>query len=115
MMKILADENIDFRLIKLLRENHIDVLSVAEIKFGITDIEVINLANEHNCLLITEDKDFGELSFRLQLIHKGILLLRVNSMASNVRNLYILENILQFYNEMINKFSVLNEKMLRIK
>ena len=74
-MKLVADESVDFGIIKLLRENKIEVLSIAHQKKGISDIEVLNIANENKCLLITEDKDFGELTHRLKLKHYGILLI----------------------------------------
>jgi predicted nuclease of predicted toxin-antitoxin system len=40
------------------------VLYVAEQEPGITDDDVLNLANQGNSLLLTADKDFGELIFR---------------------------------------------------
>ncbi len=43
---------------------------------GIKDVDVLAIAVESNAFLLTEDKDFGELVFRLHLSHKGILLIR---------------------------------------
>lgn len=42
-----------------------------------SDAEVLAIAFKRNALLITEDKDFGELVFRFQKPHKGILLIRI--------------------------------------
>ncbi len=55
--KIVADENIDFRLIKQLIENDFDVFSIAENQFGIKDINALAIANERHSFLITEDTD----------------------------------------------------------
>ncbi len=38
---------------------------------------VSDIATEKDAILITEDKDFGKLVFRLQLPHKGVLLICV--------------------------------------
>ena len=46
-MKFLADESVDFPIVKLLRENNFEVDYIAEIKPGITDKQVINLANQN--------------------------------------------------------------------
>jgi predicted nuclease of predicted toxin-antitoxin system len=48
-----------------LRNDGHDVLYVAEMSPGIDDEEVLGAANEHDALLPTADKDFGELVFRL--------------------------------------------------
>lgn len=65
MKRFLADESVDFRIIKSLRGKY-DVQAVIEIHAGITDEEVLQLANHMEALLLTEDKDFGELTFRLK-------------------------------------------------
>jgi predicted nuclease of predicted toxin-antitoxin system len=65
-MNIVADESVDFGIISLLRQKGIEVLSIAEKNFGIKDEEVLTIAVKNQSLLITEDKDFGELTYRLK-------------------------------------------------
>lgn len=62
---IVADESVDFRIVEVVRENSISVLSIAESNPSISDAEVLAIAVEQNALLLTEDKDFGELVYRL--------------------------------------------------
>jgi len=57
---ILADENIHGFIIKTLREAGFEVISVIESASRIKDEKVIQLALQHDYLLLTEDKDFGE-------------------------------------------------------
>jgi predicted nuclease of predicted toxin-antitoxin system len=64
-------------------------------------------------LLITEDKDFEELVFRLQLPHNGILLIRIEE--ADYKILSVTAAIHKHYKKMINKFSVINNTKLRIK
>jgi len=61
-MTIVADDNNDFELIKQLRQKNLNVLSIQEENSGINDINVLDFAFQCNALLITEDKDFGELA-----------------------------------------------------
>lgn len=73
----------------------------------------MSIACEKNALLITEDKDFGELVFRLQMPHKGILLIRIEE--KNYKINIVATTIKQHYNKLVNKFSVISNKKLRIK
>lgn len=76
-MKLLADENIAAPLVRALREAGHDVAYVAELAPGITDDAVLSVARQQSRLLLTEDKDFGELVFRLKRHLPGVILLRL--------------------------------------
>lgn len=60
-MKFLADESCDFSVVRALRDAGHDVLAVAEISPASEDSKVIKLALEEKRVLLTEDKDFGQL------------------------------------------------------
>src|SRR5688572_18408248 len=75
-MKIMADENIDPALIAWLRARGTDVLSIRESARGLADEQVLELAQLNSRILLTEDKDFGELVFRKGLASSGIIMLR---------------------------------------
>lgn len=76
MTKLLADENIPNKTVNTLKRKGIDIISVTEFSLGLTDREVLNLANRKERILITFDKDFGKLIFRDKLKAKGLILLR---------------------------------------
>jgi len=71
-----ADECVDAALVSQLRGGGHDLLYVAEIASGATDAEVLRRARNDSRLLLTEDKDFGELLFRLKLAVPGLVLLK---------------------------------------
>ena len=75
----------------------------------------MKIANEQESVLLTEDKDFGELTHRLNLEHKGILLIRLTDIPRNERISLITEIVKKHHHELINNFSVLNNNGLRIK
>ena len=79
-MSVVADESVDSGIISELRQQGLKVLSVADDCPGISDIKVLEIAFNSNSLLITEDKDFGELAFRLKFEHKGIVLIRLSDL-----------------------------------
>jgi len=93
-MKFLADECCDAGLVDALRAAGHDVLYAVESLRGVTDGELLTRAFSESCILLTEDKDFGELVYRLRRPAHGIVLLRfdVADRASKVPRLrYLLE------------------------
>jgi predicted nuclease of predicted toxin-antitoxin system len=114
-MTLLADESLDFGIISELRQKGIVVVSVLEDFSGSKDTEVLKIARDNQYLLITEDKDFGELTFRLKLVHCGIMLIRLNDMPRNERIQLTTEIIEKYYDKMKYNFSVLTTNGLRIK
>ena len=65
-MRCLIDECCDAGIVSLLRKDGHDVLYVLEANPGISDDEILMEAFSQNRILLTEDKDFGELVFRPQ-------------------------------------------------
>ena len=61
-----------------LRDDGHDVTHVLEKIAGATDDEVLLAAYDEGRILLTEDKDFGELVYRLKKPSRGIILLRAS-------------------------------------
>ena len=114
-LNFLADENVDFRIIRQLREFQISVLSVMESQPGISDEKVIKLARKNNAILLTEDSDFGELVFSHKYKNVGIVFIRyVNEdLPQIVRNL--IKVISQYDQSLYNKFVVITPSKIRIR
>lgn len=62
-MRFLADESCDAAIVRALRNAGHDVDAVADIARGATDETVLALATTGGRVLLTEDKDFGQLVF----------------------------------------------------
>lgn len=75
-MRFLADECCSATLVEALREDGHDVLFMIEHDPGASDARVLQRAFDENRLLLTEDKDFGELVYRLRRPARGVVLLR---------------------------------------
>src|SRR6202021_1225355 len=76
-LKIVADESVDRQIVDRLRMDGHDVMSIAELDPGIDDETVLGHSLRTNAILMTADKDFGELVFRQRLVHSGVLLIRL--------------------------------------
>jgi predicted nuclease of predicted toxin-antitoxin system len=75
-MRFLADESCDFAMVRALRTAGHDVLAVADISPRAPDTNVIDLAVKENRILLTEDKDFGQLVYSSGTPSAGVVLLR---------------------------------------
>lgn len=88
-MRFLADESCDSSVIRALRNEGHDVLSVAESRPGADDELVIEQARTESRVLLTEDKDFGRLFYAAARQMMGVVLRRYpfgarQRLASNV-------------------------------
>jgi predicted nuclease of predicted toxin-antitoxin system len=77
-MRFLVDECTGPAVAQWLREQNHDVFSVFEQGRGMDDDEVIQKAFVENRILITNDKDFGEKTYRERRPHRGVVLLRLS-------------------------------------
>jgi predicted nuclease of predicted toxin-antitoxin system len=81
-VNFLADESVDGSIVAALRVEGHNVLYIAEMRPGIDDDEVLELANSTNSILLTEDKDFGLLVYRLRRVTRGVILVRLAGLAT---------------------------------
>jgi predicted nuclease of predicted toxin-antitoxin system len=114
-MKFLADENMDVAIVDRLRQDGHQVWYVAEMESGIPDDEVLALANREGAILITADKDFGELVFRLRYLTTGIILIRLAGLSTSAKCDIIAITILEHELELFSAFAVLAPTSIRIR
>ena len=112
--KILADENIDCRIIKKLRSQNFHVISISEDYKGIPDREVLKIAHRENALLLTEDSDFGEWVF----VHKeklGVIFLRYQPSELIAIIDALTKTLVKYGGYLADKFVVITLKKIRIR
>jgi predicted nuclease of predicted toxin-antitoxin system len=81
-MRFLADENVSRLVVERLRAAGFDVSSVRETTPGAPDKDILDAADSDDRVLITEDRDFGELVVRQRLKVRGIILLELDRLPS---------------------------------
>jgi predicted nuclease of predicted toxin-antitoxin system len=110
----IADENIPIQLIKKLRELNIETFSVFEDARGVSDKEIIKLAQNPPRIILTEDKDFGDLVFAYNQEKVSVILLRYHYSDYEI----IQNNLTHFLqNNFVEQhsFVVISTKNIRIK
>jgi predicted nuclease of predicted toxin-antitoxin system len=114
-MRFLADECCDAALVGALRAQGHDVLYAIEVLRGATDELLLARAFSERRVLLTEDKDFGELVYRLHRPAYGIVLLRfdIGDRESKIPRLgYLLDHEAE---RLPHAFVVLEPNKVRIR
>ena len=114
-MNIVADECCDALLVGALRNAGHDVLYIKEFAPGSEDITVLQLSVEQDRILLSEDKDFGELVVRLRLRAYGVVLLRVHSTDSTVKFERLRELFQNHSHRLAGSFVVVDEAKTRFR
>ncbi|MCK4762239.1 MAG: DUF5615 family PIN-like protein [Candidatus Aminicenantes bacterium] len=114
-LKLLADENIDHRIVKELRDESFDVISIRERYGGISDQKVLRLSVKFHSILITEDRDFGEWIFAYQEKAVGVIYLRYNNEELE-EIIHALKHVLaEKRHSLYGKFVVITPKKIRLR
>ena len=114
-MRWLADECISARLVKLLRDAGHDVAYAAEMAAGATDSDLIAMARRDNRLLLTDDKDFGELVVRRRWAVPGLVLMRVASEQPQLRWQRLQAALARFGDGFNGRYVVIEDARFRVR
>jgi predicted nuclease of predicted toxin-antitoxin system len=113
-MKFLADENIPARAVRAVREEGYDLAWVAEENQGASDERVLEMARAEERVLITFDRDFGELVFRRRAeAFTGVILLRIRPRSAEFVA-GVLRTVLESDRPWERHFSVVTESRVRM-
>ena len=112
-MRFLIDECTGPSVARWLKSHEHEVFSVYEQARGASDEEIIEKAFKENWILVTNDKDFGELIYRERRPHKGVVLLRLED-ARTSNKIDAIRSLLQNYGGKLgNQFVVVTEQHVR--
>lgn len=75
-MKFIAGENIPLKVVERLKKEKININSIS-VQLGLKDDEIAKISEREKAVIITFDKDFGEIIFRKSLKPFGVILLRI--------------------------------------
>jgi predicted nuclease of predicted toxin-antitoxin system len=113
-VRFLADESCDFAVVRALRAQGHDVAAVVETSRGARDVEVIRLAQEEHRVLLTEDKDFGQLVHADAKRRTGVILLRFPAAARRQAPPAVLELVDRIPEQLPTSFVVLEPGRARV-
>jgi predicted nuclease of predicted toxin-antitoxin system len=88
---------------------------VADLAPSVPDEEVLRLATAAGAVLLTDDKDFGELVYRRGLGHSGVILMRLEGLPNAAKADIVSEAVRAYGAEMMGAFSVVAPNTVRVR
>jgi predicted nuclease of predicted toxin-antitoxin system len=115
MIKFLIDLGVGRIVEERLKKGGYDVVSVRDVDVRAKDRDILRRAAAEGRMIITMDKDFGELVYHSGMAHSGVLILRVDD-ARGEEKADIVDRILKGFSGRIeNRFCVFQDGKLRVK
>lgn len=114
-MRFLFDVGVSVAAERWLAGQGYDVKAVRDLDPSMPDSDILELAATEARLVVTMDKDFGELVYRSGRAHAGVLLLRLEA-ATGAEKVAVLETIIgRHAADIVGKFAVYQNGKLRIR
>jgi predicted nuclease of predicted toxin-antitoxin system len=113
-MNFVADESCAGPVIRALRKAGHDVIAIAEVAPGATDQQVLDRALNENRVLITEDRDFGNLVYAQRRPSAGVILIRFPTGARQATPATLVEAVDAVGSRLQNSFTVVEPGRVRI-
>ncbi|MCP4154169.1 MAG: hypothetical protein GY757_40965 [bacterium] len=114
-IKFLADEGFSYPIASLLRKRGYDVIWIGDFASGSDDSKVFEISREDGRVILTEDKDFGELAIRFKCKSSGIILLRIEPEKKELREKRVIELFENFPEKLIGNLIVIDEEKFRFR
>lgn len=114
-MNLLADECVAIEVVARLRADGHAVEAAGDTAPGAVDDDVLARAVAAGQVLLTADKDFGELVYRLQRVHAGVVLLRLAGLSTADRAALVSEVFRDRAAELPGSFTVIEPDAVRIR
>ncbi|MEM6395550.1 MAG: DUF5615 family PIN-like protein [Bacteroidota bacterium] len=112
-MKFILDENIDRIVAGLIEERGYEAILIVDIAPGINDLSVLAKATDSNAVLITQDRDFGELVFKYKKLHIGVILNRLRGLSSDKKANILMDVIDEYGERLKGRFMVVEPNRVR--
>ncbi len=112
-MRWLVDECVDAGLVTRLRASGHDVVYAAEVAPAASDTAILDMAQAQERLLLTEDKDFGDLVFRRGVRVPGTVLLRIDPARHALKIRRLEAAIARFGDKLFGRYTIIEEARFR--
>ena len=114
-MKFLVDVGVGKKVENWLKENGFDVLSVRDIDSRAKDSQILRWSVDQQRMIISMDKDFGELVYNSGKHHAGVLILRLEDADADTKVAVIKKIFAEYYDKIESHFCVFQDGRLRIR
>lgn len=114
-LRVLVDVGVGWAVEEWFRQNGHDMASIRNRDPRMDDTDILAWAVSEQRLVVTMDKDFGELVYHSGQPHSGVLLLRLESAGSATKVRVVEQIVKTFGDQLAGNFAVYQDGRLRIR
>jgi predicted nuclease of predicted toxin-antitoxin system len=114
-VKFLTDVGVGKKVETWLIENGYDVKAVRDLDPRMADQKILAIAAQEQRMVITMDKDFGEMVYQAGQLHTGVLLLRLEQATGAEKCRVVADIVTNHADKIVGKFCVYQRGQLRIR
>lgn len=115
MIRFLLDVGVGKKTLEQLQVLGSDAISVLDLNPEMADADILSVAHKEKRMVITMDKDFGELVYRSGKQHNGVLLLRLEDATGDEKAVIVQQIVEKFASQIEGHFCVFQNGQLRIR
>jgi predicted nuclease of predicted toxin-antitoxin system len=115
MTRLLADENVSRHIVRRLVSAGADVTWVRTVQPGASDEAVLKIACDEGRVLVTEDRDFGELIVRRRLNAVGVVLLELDPLSGDAAAGRVAKVVAEHAEKLVGNLTVIEPGRTRIR
>ncbi len=112
--RFMVDVGVGKKVEQWLRDAGHSIIAVRDINSRASDSEILKRAVEDYRIVLTMDKDFGELVYRLGKAHAGVLVLRMEDAGGEEKMNAVKNILLQHSDKLASNFCVYQDGTLRV-
>lgn len=115
MPKFIVDECTGLSVVHFLRRQGYDAIGVSEAMPQAIDADILQRAVVENRIVVTNDKDFGDMVFRDRRPHRGIILLRLADDLPETKRRVLAAVLAEHVDKLADHFVVATEDNIRMR
>lgn len=113
MIRFLADVNVERGIVEFLVKSGFDVKWIPDYDCEMDDADLLAMSNAEKRILITNDKDFGELTFLKKQNSVGVILIRVKGQDTSEKVTLLGKLMSNHMEEIPNSFTLITNTKFR--
>ena len=114
-LSFVADENVETEVVDSLRAPGHSVVHASEAASGEPDADLLEAAATQGWVLVTNDKDFGDLVFRQRRSSSGVILVRLPGRPASVKARLVAQAVVRYGEGLLGAFLVIGTRTMRLR
>ena len=113
-IKFLADVNVEKPIANHLAKQGYDIKWIPDYDRGMIDEDLLQMANEEQRILITNDRGFGDLIIMDKRLTAGVILFRVKGQGSQEKIRLLRKLLMGYSDKLLNHYVIVSRSKIRI-